>query len=250
MNEQNLQKTLEELGLSEKEASVYLAALQLGPTTVQQLAYHSGVKRTSVYHVVNSLQQQGLLREEMHGIKQKLAAARPEELLRLLERKKRLLEDALPYFTAMQQLGESESVIKHYEGLKQIQGVYLELTASLMPGDDYMVLSNIERWAPLFEDFAEEFLTQRAKLPIKVRMILAEGPIARKRKGPKRFGNEQTRILPRESKIRTTNLVITPRKVFVHQFEPPYLGLVIENQHMIEMHREMYEIMWSSLSDR
>ena len=40
---------LRKLGLKEKEVSVYLAALELGFTSVQNIAKHAGLSRPTVY---------------------------------------------------------------------------------------------------------------------------------------------------------------------------------------------------------
>ena len=46
---------LEKTGLTENEAKVYLAALELGETTVIRLAKKAGIKRPTTYLVVDSL---------------------------------------------------------------------------------------------------------------------------------------------------------------------------------------------------
>ena len=40
---------LEEFGLSEKEAKVYMASLEIGEATADQIAKHSGVNRSTTY---------------------------------------------------------------------------------------------------------------------------------------------------------------------------------------------------------
>ena len=46
---------LKNLGLSEKAAQVYLASLELGEAPVQKLAERAGLKRTTVYYVLEEL---------------------------------------------------------------------------------------------------------------------------------------------------------------------------------------------------
>ena len=61
MNE--ISQKLQNIGLSEKGANVYLASLKLGEATVLSLAKHSGVKRTSIYYVLSELKELGALSE-------------------------------------------------------------------------------------------------------------------------------------------------------------------------------------------
>jgi len=60
--------------------------------------------------------------------------------------------------------------------------------------------------------------------------------------------NEQVRILPKDV-VLTTNLSFTPQRVMIQQLTPPVLAIVIENKSVIQMHREMFEIMWSAIPD-
>ena len=48
----DLAKILIDLGLTENEAKVYVAALSLGPATILKIAQAAAIKRTTVYFVV------------------------------------------------------------------------------------------------------------------------------------------------------------------------------------------------------
>ena len=249
MEQSQLRLVLERLGLSEKEAALYLASLQSGPAGVQQLSRVSGVKRTSVYHVVEGLLARGLIRKEVHGAKEVLVPKEPESLERLLEEQRQDFLDTLPYLQSLHSQSGSNSVIRYFEGLEKVEEAYWEMLDVARSGDDYLVLGNMESWMSMIsEKFVRDFLRKRSRLPIQVRMIVCDGPQGRSRKEEDRLGNERTRILPASSML-GTNLVILPRRVFVHQYEAPYIGMLIENEHIIRMHREMYEIMWSGLAD-
>ncbi|MCB0325821.1 MAG: helix-turn-helix domain-containing protein, partial [Bdellovibrionales bacterium] len=57
----DLETVLSEVGLSEKESSVYLALLQLGRSSVTPISARSGVKRTSIYNFIDRLVALGLV---------------------------------------------------------------------------------------------------------------------------------------------------------------------------------------------
>ena len=60
--------TLKEFGLTSNESKTYLAALELGQTTVQELGKKAKIKRTTVYTTLEGLKQKGELKR---GIKKK-----------------------------------------------------------------------------------------------------------------------------------------------------------------------------------
>ena len=87
---------LENLGLNQKEARVYLAALELGETTIQEVARRADLKRASLYPIVNNLISQKLIYQIVRGKKNKLVAADPKELEQSIEKRGEILKDTLP----------------------------------------------------------------------------------------------------------------------------------------------------------
>jgi len=53
----DINKILRNLGLNEKEAKIYLACLELGSATVQEVAQKSSIKRTNIYNLLGSLKK-------------------------------------------------------------------------------------------------------------------------------------------------------------------------------------------------
>ncbi|RIL05037.1 MAG: hypothetical protein DCC75_12075 [Proteobacteria bacterium] len=248
MADPHLLNILQEVGLREKEALVYYAALRLGPSSVLALSRHSGVKRSTVYSILESLKDKRLIRREVRGIKEVFTAEGPQSLDFILEERRRTFLEALPQLSALHRLEGAESVIKFYEGLSAVKQIYLDFIRSVKIGDDYLVLADMALWHKLDPEFFDDFVEKRGKLNIRVRMILTHSKRALHRKGPGRRPNERTRILPAGTTL-TTNLVIIPTKVLIHQLVPPIMGIVIENQNIIRMHREMYELIWGGLGE-
>ena len=85
MQKQEIKDVLIDFGLSEHEAAVYLSALSLGQSTVNQIAKHSGVKRTTVYPVIESLKRKGIMNVEVKGFKKLFVAESPDKLERIIE---------------------------------------------------------------------------------------------------------------------------------------------------------------------
>ncbi len=246
MERSTILQNLEELGLSSNEAAVFCASTELGATSIKELAIRSGVKRTTVYAVVDSLRKKGLVRKELVGFKTKIVAESPKCLHTMLERKQTQLDSLLPHLTALRHLEPRESTVRYYIGMESLRSVYLGLLDEVRPQDDYLVLSDQALWWALDSEFFKGFLKRRAKLSVKVRMIFTPSPKAfhsRRHKAQ----NEEIRILPKGSL--TTNLVVLPHRILIHQLVPPVSGLVIENSHIVTMHREMFNHLWDSLTD-
>lgn len=82
------QHKLMELGLSEKEAKLYLLLLQLGNSPVSPLAKRAELKRVTVYSVLEVLVERGLVSFENRPEGRRYSAYDPECLFYLLEKEK------------------------------------------------------------------------------------------------------------------------------------------------------------------
>jgi HTH-type transcriptional regulator, sugar sensing transcriptional regulator len=243
-----LTETLNDLGLTENESSVYFSALSLGPTTILKIAKSAEIKRTTVYSVMESLQKKGLVSIEFRGFKKFYVAENPEKLDSILEQRKVRLQQFLPEFAALYNLKGGESFLKYYEGIEAVKNVYESLIRDVRPHEDYLVMANQDQWLSLDREYFKNFLARRAKLPIKVRMMFQDTELGRKWKAERHILNTKIKTLPPSTKI-STNLVVTPQRVLIHQLVPPIFGIVIENRSIIRMHQEMFEIIWNSLEE-
>jgi HTH-type transcriptional regulator, sugar sensing transcriptional regulator len=248
MNKSTLENTLVDSGLSENEARVYLAALSLGPATVLAIARTAGIKRTTVYAVVEALKQKGLMNTEVHGFKNLFAAQDPERLLSLLESRKEVVKKAMPDFAGLYNLKGGESTIKYYEGLEGIKAVYEDLIKTIRPHENYSIISNQAEWINLDKKFFQDFTERRAKLPINIRALMQDSPAAREYKKFERNYNLQAKFLPEGTDL-ITNLVVTPQRVVIHQLISPITAIVIENKSVIQMHQQFFELMWKSIPE-
>lgn len=97
----SLVKELQEIGLSEKEAKVYLASLELGPATAQQIAAKALVNRPTTYIMIESLEKRGLMSSYKKGKRKVFSASNPAVLNYLLANEKRQLEKRQEKFSAI-----------------------------------------------------------------------------------------------------------------------------------------------------
>lgn len=245
MQNDKLVAILNDLGLSEKEAKVYFTSLSLGPTTILALSRVAEIKRTTIYSVVESLKQKGLMTIEVTGFKKKFVAEDPEKLESILEIKRKRLHKALPEFSALYNQDNGGNFLKYYEGLEGVKNAYEGVIRDIKPHEEYLAWGNVEKWFELDKEYFRDFVERRAKLRIKTRLLVYDSPTGREWLKYSRNFNVEVRLLSKNSQI-TTNIVITPQRVLIHQLAPPILCIAIENKNIIHSQREMFEILWNS----
>lgn len=248
MDRSRLLTTLQEAGLSEKEARIYHAALSLGPATPSELARAAELKRPTTYFLVDSLKQKGLLSAEVTGFKTRYLAESPQRIEFLLDKRKQSYLKALPKLFELYNLRERSSDIRRYEGISAIKSVYDSVLQDLRPNDYYLAFCDIQRWFDVDPKFFKDFVARRATLPLQIRILTTDSLYGRQRKQQETLHNNQIRFLPKNTTL-TTNLVVIPKKVIIHDLVPPISATVIESDSTVQMHREMFEVMWNSHSN-
>lgn len=123
------------LGLSEKEANVYLASLELGSSTIQKIATKAGVNRATTYVMIESLIKRGLVSSFEQGKKRFFAATHPSQLLRLIKQKEldmqelreNLEKDFLPQLLSIHNISGDKPGVRFFQGKDGLEAMRDEL---------------------------------------------------------------------------------------------------------------------------
>jgi len=92
----SMEEQLQEYGLSEKEADVYLACLKMGPSTANRISSATDLRRSTTYDILESLKAKGLISSFIREKKYYFQAADPSELLAFMHAKEEKLKQILP----------------------------------------------------------------------------------------------------------------------------------------------------------
>lgn len=237
---------MNDLGLNDNESAVYLAMLPLGPATILGISKASGVKRTTIYNVLEGLNRKGLTRVDIRGFKKLYVAEHPQKLERMLEHRQTDLKQAFPEFEALYNLKGGESFIKYYEGSESVKNAYFDMLAALQHNDMFLVIGDPDKWERVNASFGTDFIKTRNKQKLQIRMFLVDSDTSRQYKTFEKDFHEQIKLLPKNSPMET-NLVVTPRMVLIQQMVAPFVLVTIENKSIIHLHKELFDIMWKSL---
>jgi len=78
---------MEQFGCNERESAVYLQVLQMGASSVQQIARRLQSNRITVHSAIEQLIEKGLLFESLDGVRRKIEAQPPSIFARLAAEK-------------------------------------------------------------------------------------------------------------------------------------------------------------------
>ena len=122
-----LEKYLQEIGLSEKEASIYIALLSFDKAPVIDISKKAGIKRPTTYVILTSLQKKGIVSEIEVGKKTFYIAESPEKLemfisrrIHLLEENKKSLEIIIPELKSVRKESGEKPIVRFFDGKEGI----------------------------------------------------------------------------------------------------------------------------------
>ena len=87
-----INELLQQLGLSEKEITVYLTVLKNGKITPAEVAKLTKINRTTVYSVAKDLVEKGFIAEDLAGTVSSLVALPPQDLKHVVHKEEKALD--------------------------------------------------------------------------------------------------------------------------------------------------------------
>lgn len=239
---------LKKLGFSDKSAQIYLALLQLGPSSVRVLAEYCGLNRGTTYDSLKWLKEQGAVSFYKEETKQQFVAESPERLLRLVENQaqelaeaKKEIDRALPELEALYHRGGDRPVARYVgkDALKEILEDVLE-TCEEDAEKMYRIYSAEGVRKYLYEQFSS-FSDARIAKGIRVRVI-AIGV------GGELRGLDERKWMKAENKTPTYILIYPGKTAYISlnaRHEP--VGVVIENAGVCETQKTIFDALWNTL---
>lgn len=239
-----LEKSLEKFGLTQKEARIYLAVLELGQDTVLNIAKKSEQKRPTTYVALDSLIKKGLIQKIPRGTTTLYSAENPDHLIDLLAEKETELKKAIPLLKALYNVRGPKPQIKFYEGKEGLKKIYKILHQAEKYINFYGSIKDIIR------HFPESFLTveQIKKMNIPVKEIVSSDTIdINYAKKIVNFDNPKHDA--RTLKKGTTFILdsaIFDNKLAIISLKGNFFGVLIESKDIANSFKILYELAWQS----
>lgn len=239
-------RQLEKLGLSEGEAKTYLAALELGETTVARIAKKAEMKRTTAYEFVEGLRRQGLITVGRQGKRAVYIAEDPKKLRAQAEERTKLVEELIPGLLAMANVIDRKPTVRYFENQEGIYDIYRE-TLSFPDQAISMWMSDVGVWYDDLSFWTDYYIPSRMEKKISLRAILPETEKTRAFHEGDAKSLRQTR-LDRGGGIDSDIMLYGGRfAAFISSDE--MIGLVVESRKIYSTLRHVFEAQWKSLGE-
>ncbi len=233
-------------GFSESASKIYLAALQLGPSPVQDIARKVSVSRMTAYTVIEALMKEGLMSTLKKGKKTLYAAESPERLVSFMHGRVKQMEGVmkeLEYAAGelkLLQRGE-KPVVKMFEGQEGHRAILDDIIAN--KPDVVYEIGNLDAIHSLFPpEVLKPFKEELIKRNIGARGIysMGEGSYT-----PRRAAKVK---LLRHGKgaVFAGDISIYGNKIALMTFRGKLIGVLIESEELAKTMREVFELAWEN----
>lgn len=242
----SLTKQLQYLGFDDRQAKAYLALLELGEGTLAELVKRSKIKRTTLYDIVRSLRDRGLVSTAKRGERTTYIAEDPRTLDERLQEQRVVLADALPELLSLANALNKKPRILYYEGAEGIKEVYRNTLE--YPNQELLAWVTEDAVTRFDLDFLNTiYLPKRIEKKIWVRAIVPDVPRMCEYLGPDVASLRTTRVMdparfPLDVEI---NLYGGSRVAFMSFREQT--GLIVENASMYRTLKSIFEQQWESV---
>ncbi len=246
-----LHNNLIALGLSDEEIQVYLAALEKGSISVLELAKTTKIPRTTVYLLIDSLVENGLLNLTVKGKKKRYMPAPPREILILGKNKQQRLaqslqelEQEIPQLDAMYQTQHAIPKIQYYQGIDEIKKIYEETLEVDKIYAHCMSQSAME----IMGDYLKTYFVRIIRRMMHSQEIVSDS--AADKLYQQEYSTSRNQIVCIPAKLRTnTDYMIYGNKVaFISYREGQPIGVVIYDKEIAHFEKIRFQMVWEKFS--
>ncbi|MEM2137654.1 MAG: helix-turn-helix domain-containing protein [Candidatus Anstonellaceae archaeon] len=242
-------RQLSEAGLTEGEARVYLALLELGPSTTGPIVEKSGVARSIIYQILERLAQKGLVSSVTKEKTAYFQAAQPDRLLEYMEERqkgleesKRKLQELLPKLAGMQ-TSAKESEVQVFTGFRGMISVHEHTYQKLAKGEEYFFFGIPQEQPKHYHAYWQRDHIRRARAGIRCKLLFHPKTPREVLKNRNSYAGCDARYMPIE--VNTPAWFMGYKNVAVIGFasESP-ITIEIVNRQVADSFRSYFEEFW------
>ncbi len=234
-------KNIMGVGLTEKEAQVYLATLENGTSVVSDIAKSAGYNRITTYTILEKLLLRGLVSQTNKKDTKHFTAVAPEIFAKDVMQRARDFKQDIPLLKSLAGGQESRPVVQFFEGLEGVKKAYQETLKSRTEILNYANSKNLrEHW----QNYDDEYVAKRAKKKKFLRGLAPDDePGCMVRADDKKYFRE-IRLLPQKLFWVENEINIFDDKLLITSFEPQIFAILIQSKAVADTQRQIFEMSW------
>lgn len=232
-------------GFNEKETKVYLAGLELGPTTVLELARRTRLPRTTLYPILEDLRQRGFFRFGKQKRRSVYIAEAPTQLARQFHAREKQFTDMVPKLEALRGTVREGAGVMLYEGSEGFRQLWQKIFKSGVK--EYRILtSGVGMLEFVHEPYlVKRIIAERVRRGIASRQLLVDSTLAQKIIMRDKEELRETRLLPKNTELPATIIIFGNEVAFITTRRENTMILIASGESAIT-HRTLFDLLWAT----
>lgn len=236
---------LSQLGFTDKEADIYLALLELGSGSIVEISKKSGIKRTTVYEIINSLLEKSLIAISARKQRKVFIPINPSKLLAISQKKLEIAKSIIPELESLLSISPAKPKIQFYEGTDGLINMYDEILENAKSIKAF-VTTDILKNKKLENYIWNDFTPARIKKKILLTSIGPDNDWMKniyKKEEVKYL--RKVKLIPKEKFPFSIETLIYDKFITIISFEHK-LGVTIESKDISHTWGLIHDLCWTS----
>jgi predicted transcriptional regulator len=238
-----VERTLEELGLTQNEIKVYLALLSTGQTTSGVVVARSGLHRPAVYSALERLVSRGLASFVKKNNRKHFQASEPDRFNDIIEGMRRDVREAVPELKKISNFEKEGEATTLFLGVRGIRSVLDSMLQELKGGGRYDDFGVGGRFREVMGPYWDFWQKSKVELGITSRCIFNENlrgsKLLKDYRGKARFVPKKYHC-PSDTMIYNDKIVL-----FIWNAKPP-TAVLIRDSETAKGYFNVFNWMWKN----
>lgn len=240
-------KSLEKLGLSEKESKIYIAGLGLSKFSVMAISEKTGIKRPTCYLILEDLKKKGLITTFPKAKKILYVAEHPNNLLKNTENSFNLAKQLMPELQNLIGSTSEKPILKVYIGQSGIHNIFEDILEENK--DFYYIASVTDLVEEIGQEYQDLWIERRIAKGMKSTSIrIREGETDYKLYGDDPENGRKIKYAPKGFQMPYTIFIYNKKVAFISK-KKEFFGFIVESNDMTMSMKALFDILWDTSSE-
>jgi len=234
---------LQKLGLSELEARIYLFLLKEGSKSTGKIAKFLKIQRSTVYYLLDSLKQKGMVVDLLFGKRSLFQAANPKILEKQAQEVYFKIKEEIPLLVGSYQQNERDEA-RVYIGYKGLVSAYEELISECKNGEEILVLGargGEDVSSKTYGNFYKNFNLRRVNSKVKQRVIMNLDLRSKIGKYYQNLSLTKVRYLNQKTFV---PVVVFPKGIMLVQWKEEPSIFFLKGKEVAASFKQYFEALW------
>ncbi len=241
----NIQESLRQLGLSERESKVYQELLKIGPTTITNIIKSTGIPSSKIYNILERLMQKGLATQIIVKGKREFHPASPDKLFSLIKEKENIINEILPSLQALYEKTNEETIAEIYKGKEGAKAIFEDI---LKEGKNWLSIGASAKSEVVLPYYMDNFYKRMYSKRIDLKSLFTNNEETLKLKSKLgKYKNIEIRFLPKEIKNLMSVFIYSDRIAIIlitSDIEINPIIILIKSKESADSYRDYFNWLW------